>query len=721
LAVVNPYTWDSDTNGSFNPASTATFNVQKYGATGNGSTDDTGAIQAAYNDAVSYRNAGGHPTLYFPAGIYMMSYGIGINSNIRFMGDGMSSTILRCNANWNKPGNLGSGMGLLWVSTGGDVPNVAVQNLTLDGNGYYQSGGGGLINLSVGGNVINLNLTDVHFLELDPNTSCASLTSVVGLYVTNCEFSGGNLFMFQGSKQAISGCSFYPSNNVEESVHPRGISNFSVTGCTCQDYDLTAPAQGNFIASNADYGTESNVYIADNNTVLGPAPGGNSGAAVISEGADIRWQCNPAAATPTTVTLSTVNQSGTFPHDNEFNDGMTAIVAGGKGLGQYRVITSYDGGSNTITVSPAWNVVPDNTNLVLIGRATDKWAFYHNTFQGKSYYATVYTGMSGIQPDGGAYEWICDNNTITQMRGGLYFGASEGTSLGGGCYFNYCTNNIINSCYEGIGVGFTAPLAEIEFLGNVFRNNVISDITTDGAYEGTPGAVTFPSFDLTLFEHNTFNNLPYGFDCAGNRAFALLGPPNSNQDALTINTLLYKNAFNLGTAAYAGSFGINFGTNTLSPALNGNTWTGFATTYSGALPGTILDMPIGNFAVPGITGGGPQTVTLPLWNSGTAPLVWTAVSDSSWLTVSSGNGTVADQDSTSAITLTCNPAGLAPGTYIGTITIVGGSEPETVPVTFTVSPPTPVPVMPAWAFLTVGTILFALLGEATRKSQTPKY
>lgn len=50
------------------------FNVQAYGATGNGSTDDTAAIQSAINAAATVNSAGTQGgTVYFPPGVYACS------------------------------------------------------------------------------------------------------------------------------------------------------------------------------------------------------------------------------------------------------------------------------------------------------------------------------------------------------------------------------------------------------------------------------------------------------------------------------------------------------------------------------------------------------------------------------------------------------------------------------------------------------------------------
>jgi hypothetical protein len=65
-------------------------NVRAYGAIGNGTADDTAAIQAAVNDATSPYTGTRKGTVYFPVGVYKITasitYPIGSSKYINFMG-----------------------------------------------------------------------------------------------------------------------------------------------------------------------------------------------------------------------------------------------------------------------------------------------------------------------------------------------------------------------------------------------------------------------------------------------------------------------------------------------------------------------------------------------------------------------------------------------------------------------------------------------------------
>jgi hypothetical protein len=72
---------------------TSWFNVKGYGAKGDGTTDDTAAIQTAVNAALATATSGA--TVYFPYGTYKISAAIALGSNLRVVGDGMNNTTIQ--------------------------------------------------------------------------------------------------------------------------------------------------------------------------------------------------------------------------------------------------------------------------------------------------------------------------------------------------------------------------------------------------------------------------------------------------------------------------------------------------------------------------------------------------------------------------------------------------------------------------------------------------
>ena len=86
------------------------MNVRRYGATGNGTTDDTAAIQAAINVAQAQSTAG---SVIIPGGNYLVSSPLNITANfLRIVGDSRNCTSITCNTsgmstvfNVNNPGH----------------------------------------------------------------------------------------------------------------------------------------------------------------------------------------------------------------------------------------------------------------------------------------------------------------------------------------------------------------------------------------------------------------------------------------------------------------------------------------------------------------------------------------------------------------------------------------------------------------------------------------
>lgn len=101
-------------------------NVQDYGATGDGLTDDTSAI----NSAVAALSA--HTTLYFPPGVYKISSTITVQqSGISLIGTGPEATVIKRMSGFTT-GNL--------IEFTGTIADNAISNMKLDSTSRVTSG-----------------------------------------------------------------------------------------------------------------------------------------------------------------------------------------------------------------------------------------------------------------------------------------------------------------------------------------------------------------------------------------------------------------------------------------------------------------------------------------------------------------------------------------------------------------------------------------------------
>ncbi|KRA96200.1 mannuronan epimerase [Pseudomonas sp. Root68] len=108
------------------------FNVQNFGAKGDGITDDTAAIQNAINAAA----AAGGGQVYMPTGTYIVSGGeepsdgcLMLKSNVYLYGDGMGATTVKV-----ADGSDTKITGVIRSAYGEQTHDFGVSNLTIDGN-----------------------------------------------------------------------------------------------------------------------------------------------------------------------------------------------------------------------------------------------------------------------------------------------------------------------------------------------------------------------------------------------------------------------------------------------------------------------------------------------------------------------------------------------------------------------------------------------------------
>jgi len=130
------------------------YDVTTYGAQGDGTTDDTNAIQAAI-DAANSRGGG---TLVFPAGTFLITRALTLYSMIIFRGAGMRTTVI-------KKAPQSSAYPIL-KSPGYDPPtgdpapivNWSLQNISLDGNRDAGALGNGVQAYSSGFSMFNVSI-----------------------------------------------------------------------------------------------------------------------------------------------------------------------------------------------------------------------------------------------------------------------------------------------------------------------------------------------------------------------------------------------------------------------------------------------------------------------------------------------------------------------------------------------------------------------------------
>jgi hypothetical protein len=391
-------------------------------------------------------------------------------------------------------------------------------------------------------------------------------------------------------------------------------------------------------------------------------PDWNTGEQISSEGMADSLYASAASATSNSVTVA--------GNQTTMVIGQILVILSGPGTAEYQTVASatYNSGTNTTTYTLSGNfaVTPTAGSDIQICSTPYNLVFYQNILNHRTdSLAGNDTGSTGFLAWGSEIDAVYDDNTVNNTRLGIGLHDYDNIPL----YYV----DVINNTFSGVqsGIGYLATnTADPQFVGVAARNNSISGASASYNVAGagfslyqssTTGATT-----LNTIEHNTLTGFPVGA--------VVLNEPH---------TLIYKNTFALGTATYSGSAGISFN-GSASVLLQGNTYTGFSSTYGGTTPTPIGATPYDTFYLTS-TGGTTASQLLSLLDDGATSLSWSVSSSASWLTFSTSSGSISAEGSTpssgtGSVSLLANPTGLSFGSYFSTVTITFGSETRTIGV-----------------------------------------
>lgn len=178
-----------------------TVNVKWYGATGDGSTDDTTAIQAAIND-IPTGTAGGY-LLEFPPGIYIVTSALTIGNRrmiLRGSGGGMpySTTIKSTNANAD----------IIDYSIG-NSDSFGMQGMVIYGAGKGTGTGHGVVMGSTGQRAFSSTFIDCWFTGIPQRAIYSKFNNGLVLEACTLENSTYGWYMEDASNNNAQGCMFF--------------------------------------------------------------------------------------------------------------------------------------------------------------------------------------------------------------------------------------------------------------------------------------------------------------------------------------------------------------------------------------------------------------------------------------------------------------------------------------------------------------------------------
>lgn len=534
------------------------LDVKRFGAAGDGTTDDTAAIQKALKAAGTAAPA----SIYFPTGTYIVRSPLTAPNNVAWTGDGMDKTELRLDR------HIESGM------IEGADENVQFEKLTLKAD--RNTGSNALLHVP---SARELRIDDVRLDAWGGQAIQADRAS--GLYISNSELIENGSFYGSSRQVFMTDNSLRMTGDGESAAALWGGHDFSMVGNKLSNADESRDdgnGIGRFFVAQGHFGSMRNLYWGDN-TSLNAAPRDcnkvdcNKGEQICFEIVGSKVKSDTVGATQDTVTFKT-----RVDLDAEMRSGMDLVVIGGRGAGQQRHIIAASG--STVTLEAPWNVIPDSTSRFALAATASRIAIYNNSFDGRASYSQHDSDSTSVLLYGNVYDAVVDHNTISRMRHGMMTVALDSTR-GLVPYFLQYSNNVVRDSNSGLYVGTTFADSGIAGiwggLGNIYRNNRFENLAHIGV-EYETWAHDGSDYNGTVFERNSFKGVRYGFVDAYQLMWTYNGAfkraPASH--SMKINTILHENDFDRGSAQARGSVGFV----TLNPSnswLNlGSTWQGFA-------------------------------------------------------------------------------------------------------------------------------------------------
>lgn len=195
-------------------------NVRSYGATGDGTTDDTQAIQNAINDV--HKNNGG--LILFPTGTYKITSTLTLYANTSLYGTNIFASVITMDGQ-NKP---------FFKAT--DLDDVNIKNLTFN-SVKGQFNGGITFDTLNNANVQHLNVENV---QLNNSSSDGFtvvnplMSSIKQVLVDHSRKSGFNIYSNNSYDSNISMESCFASNNEQFGFKLDGLAFSNFTNCVAE-------------------------------------------------------------------------------------------------------------------------------------------------------------------------------------------------------------------------------------------------------------------------------------------------------------------------------------------------------------------------------------------------------------------------------------------------------------------------------------------------------
>lgn len=433
------------------------LDVTSYGAVVDDGLDDYLAIQTAINTA----QAGDR--IYFPAGVYELSFHLNSPKALSFEGDVQAGAIIKTNSSAYNRSSMLTLSGFPSQVINLEFHNTSASpymqgSLRVVGNGqsYFRAEDNKFYatepDLSIAGIIVQ----DVAYGQILDNyfevsrglraIACDQLICVDNAARGIGESYGSNAYYFRSCRNSV-----VADNHADNLDRPNG------------------KAMKRAITTSTHQGSLYNVFYGSNTAIdVGPLPQDvdqNGGEVLLLENGITQFAGTPSVISGTTVTVS--GQSWTpglyameaWPSEHR---GALLQVLAGTGAGQARKII--DNGSDWLEIDRPWGVEPDTSSIVLVTTSAYRNIIRDNTLggvpddNGNSIpdYDERIVASSGIMLWGNHVETLIESNTLTSARNGIYIGGlvsfypNSDLKRFRSVFDTSIANNTVSSCKRGI-------------------------------------------------------------------------------------------------------------------------------------------------------------------------------------------------------------------------------------------------------------------------------
>jgi parallel beta-helix repeat protein len=489
-----------------------TLSVKDFGATGDGSTDDTTAIQNALN-------AGTGRSVYFPAGTYRISTTLLVKTKTTLIGEGMNKSIIK----------LTSGFG---------AGTTAIRNEIISGtvNVYYD--------------------TDLEFygLTFDGNNNSTrtgelvAVAKVQNVTFSNCSFQNHTyiaLAMTANSNMVVTEC-YFTNNGRPIPSTTSAPALWIATSVLGTPYD--ARVENNYFRDNnwsAAYFMPTRGSFTNNNCV----DNGESTLFCNDTGSYLRIENN----TITGATRSNISASGIelgSPYSIITGNTIDSCGAEGIALSDVQNVTIADNMIFNNGQDTAYYPFPNG--ITIIGTASSPNQPDHIQIHGnrigdrqgtKTQYAAIGFGGSGAACTNVAIY----NNDFNEQKTATYYNLTA-ARFGTGCYTlnNYDRNGALLPPFRYIQFTLNAGAGAQSITGVGFRPRALritavltsttQAFTSVGTHDGTSGTVIYSSVDASGRRGGGDTGVINIKDSAGT-ALAVANMTSYDIDGFTINVV----------------------------------------------------------------------------------------------------------------------------------------------------------------------------------------